>query len=47
MAEERFILTRAGYESLQRELQTLEDQYKDEVAEYADTQHGSGDSSPE
>jgi transcription elongation factor GreA len=45
MAE--FILTRAGYEDLQRELQTLEDQYKEALAEYADTKNSSGDSSQE
>jgi transcription elongation factor GreA len=47
MAEERFILTRAGYEALQRELQLLEDQYKEELAGYADTNYSYADSSPE
>src|SRR5262245_45099330 len=47
MAEERFIFTLAGYESSQPESQGVDDEYKGEVAEYADPQNSSGDSSPE
>src|ERR1041385_5564994 len=36
MAEERFVLTRAGYEALNRELQMLEQQYSETVAELTD-----------
>jgi transcription elongation factor GreA len=38
MAEERFVLTRAGYEELQRELEALEAELDEEQAELRDFQ---------
>jgi transcription elongation factor GreA len=43
MAEERFILTRSGYEALKRELAEQEDLYQQHLAEFADVNYSAND----
>src|SRR4051794_6049624 len=47
MAEERFVLTRAGYEELQRELAELEQREQGQLANYADVNYSSDPSKEE
>jgi transcription elongation factor GreA len=47
MAEQNFILTRAGYEELQRELAAFKAEYQERLAEFADVNYSANDPTPE
>src|SRR4051812_45720696 len=45
--DDRFVLTRAGYEALKRELETLEARHAEELRNYADVNYSSDPSKEE
>jgi len=46
-SEERFVLTRAGYEQLKHELDTLEAEHHEQLAEYSDVNYSANDPAKE
>jgi transcription elongation factor GreA len=45
--EERFVLTRAGYEQLKQELDSLETEQQEQLAEYSDVNYSANDPAKE
>jgi transcription elongation factor GreA len=45
--EERFVLTRAGYEQLKQELNSLEAEQREQLAEYSDVNYSANDPAKE